>query len=485
MSFVGSSLARFFVFDPRLGPTEETEHEKILYYWPPSTPLNRQQSDIGLSEALINFTRTFSKDRPCEAVHLEKTRQAFYECEPDIWMVLAANNPATARVKDSVTTNEYESEELSDATLQRVVEQAYKTFRLFNGSMAQIVRESKEDGLREKLSDFFGHYAPTINFKTVDLFSALDGVHFLPVDKNVYLRIQSFVNWTENNFPSIEYSCFLYRDHLVWSGLEQEDMRIMYHYLVNHLLPPFKKWKDPKQQVWPIVSPTSKPNAVPYFFLKCLFDGKWDGYMQAPQGVQPTVASLPMHCPRIQLSRPHQYHTASNGQQQAQTAPDGDFYNLIIFQMLDTTCLFLVRDATKLDARFFTELRTFVTPQLEFLTPILTDHWTKKQGYADDYRYIYFNHMNLALKTSIKKKGLSITREHMKILTDMHADFEKATECVTELMVRTQNDGWVVGRKSDQREFYVIFDQKNANLLEINDEVRKLCSTYFNNIFID
>jgi hypothetical protein len=49
--------------------------------------------------------------------------------------------------------------------------------------------------------------------------------------------------------------------------------------------------------------------------------------------------------------------------------------------MLDTTCLFLVRDATKLDARFFTELRTFVTPQLEFLTPILTDHWTKKQGY--------------------------------------------------------------------------------------------------------
>jgi hypothetical protein len=35
-----------------------------------------------------------------------------------------------------------------------------------------------------------------------------------------------------------------------------------------------------------------------------------------------------------------------------------------------------------LDARFFTVLRTFVTPQLEFLTPTLTDHWTKKQGYT-------------------------------------------------------------------------------------------------------
>ncbi len=40
-----------------------------------------------------------------------------------------------------------------------------------------------------------------------------------------------------------------------------------------------------------------------FYWGRCLFDGKWDGYMQAPQGVQPTVASLPMHCPRIQLSR--------------------------------------------------------------------------------------------------------------------------------------------------------------------------------------
>lgn len=35
-------------------------------------------------------------------------------------------------------------------------------------------------------------------------------------------------------------------------------------------------------------------------------------------------------------------------------------------------------------------------------------------------------------------------------------------------MVGTLNDGWIVGKKSDQREFFVIFDQKNANLLEIN-----------------
>jgi hypothetical protein len=109
----------------------------------------------------------------------------------------------------------------------------------------------KKDGveeLRRKLACFFNRYVPTIDFGRVDLFSALDGIHFLPVDKNVYLRIQSFINWTENNFPAIQYSCFLFRDHLVWSALEQEDMRIMYKYLVEFVLPNRKKMKEARKR---------------------------------------------------------------------------------------------------------------------------------------------------------------------------------------------------------------------------------------------
>lgn len=52
-------------------------------------------------------------------------------------------------------------------------------------------------------------------------------------------------------------------------------------------------------------------------------------------------------------------------------------------------------------------------------------------------------------------------------------------------MYRTHTDLWVVGKKSDDREFYVIFDNKNANLQDINEEVKKLGETYFKNIFID
>lgn len=78
---------------------------------------------------------------------------------------------------------------------------------------------------------------PSLRFEQSDLFNTLEGVHFLPVDKNIYLRIQCFINLTENTFNKIQYSAFLYRDHLVWSALDQDDMRSLYKYLVQFLIP--------------------------------------------------------------------------------------------------------------------------------------------------------------------------------------------------------------------------------------------------------
>ena len=37
-----------------------------------------------------------------------------------------------------------------------------------------------------------------------------------------------------------------------------------------------------------------------------------------------------------------------------------------------------------------------------------------------------------------------------------------------ETFVKTMSDCWIVGRKSDQRELFVILNQKNANLIEID-----------------
>ena len=43
-----------------------------------------------------------------------------------------------------------------------------------------------------------------------------------------------------------------------------------------------------------------------------------------------------------------------------------------------------------------------------------------------------------------------------------------------ETVVKMANDCWVVGKKAEDREIYVVVNQKNANLIEINGKTFKL-----------
>ena len=62
----------------------------------------------------------------------------------------------------------------------------------------------------------FLQYLLTLKLNQSDVLDVFNGIHFLPLDKNTYLRIQCFINLLEANHPQIKYSSFLYNDQLVW-----------------------------------------------------------------------------------------------------------------------------------------------------------------------------------------------------------------------------------------------------------------------------
>jgi len=436
-NYIPPELAKFFIFNPNYGPTEKTEHLKILYFHPEGTSLDSQQSTVGLSEGLINFTRTFGVSKLCETVHTKRHKHVFYEPEPDHWLVMVVQNPKTVKSgskEGEDASTEYLEDQLDDISLHIVLEKIYYAWKIFNGPFLYIVDNFDIDTLRSRLKSSMPVLLKQLDFNQVDLFSTLDGIHFLPVNKNVYLRIQSFINLTENTFDqAIVYSTLLYKDNLVWSGLDQEDMRTFYKYLMTELKKHNHKTKS--------------------------------GFLKGPENLTD---------PNTQVTAPLVF-----------IGPEPKQYYLIIYQQQDITCMFLINSADLKNIAFYRQLTDCVKTHIDFLSPIIAEHYSRKQGVDDEYRYIYFNHMNLALKTSLKHKGQDLTPDIMRILNEMHSDFEASKEGINEVLIRTQNDGWVVGKKSDQREFYVIFDQKSANLIEINEEVKKLSSTYFNNIFID
>lgn len=52
-----ASIGSLAVYSPEYGLTEETEDEKLLFYYPDSASTDIKLRHVGLCEAMVNFTR--------------------------------------------------------------------------------------------------------------------------------------------------------------------------------------------------------------------------------------------------------------------------------------------------------------------------------------------------------------------------------------------------------------------------------------------
>uniref|UniRef100_A0A673AJU2 CCZ1/INTU/HSP4 first Longin domain-containing protein n=1 Tax=Sphaeramia orbicularis TaxID=375764 RepID=A0A673AJU2_9TELE len=233
------SLLSFFIYNPTFGPREGEEEKKILFYHPSDVEKNEKIRNVGLCEAIVQFTRTFCPTKPAKSLHTQKNRQFFFEPEDNFWIVMVVRNPMVEKPnKDGKPpTIEYQEDEILDTVYGAVVRQCYSMYKLFNGTFGRAMEAGGVDLLTQKLEKFFYRYLQTLHLQSCDLLDVFGGISFFPLDKMTYLKIQSFVNRVEESLSLIKYTAFLYNDQLIWSGLEQDDMRILYKYLTTSLFP--------------------------------------------------------------------------------------------------------------------------------------------------------------------------------------------------------------------------------------------------------
>lgn len=442
-----AALEAFYCFNSEFGPHESNEHEKVLYHYPETVPFELQMREIGLCEAVINITRTFASEKLCEAMHTQKKKQSFFQAEPDYWMVLTVKNPSeTKRSKDGKSLIRWKEGALNDLALATVVEQTYSMFRMFHGTMASIVEREGLVRLREILQGFLSQYLLTMDIERLNLVKSLEGIQFLPVDKNVYLRIVSLVNLINNTFPQVRECVFLFKDHLVWSGLEQEDIRVLFRFLRLHM--GLKEGKTPS--------------------TKCFLDVNKDPTSNFVIGPKALPADEPFSLPDIYISA------------------GGDNLKLAIYRNLSVTLVLLLEPEEQSESpQFFAQLERVFDSQVKSIAPAISDNYDARKAMSEEpYRYMYFNHMNLAIKSTITK-ATAITPAVMKVLLQMREDFEKVKEKVHEQIIGTSNNTWVVGKRSEDRDLFLIIEDKKASLMEVYEEQQKLNSTLFGNIFLD
>lgn len=459
-------LQNFYVYNSSYGQKEGEEHKTILYYYPPKTDYDTQMKNVGLSEAIIKFTDTFNPDQTCEALHTQKTRQLYFQAERGFWMAMTVSIPSLTKVKDGTEYLEYQSDDVQDSVYLAVLQQAYQMFRLFKGSFTSILESKSGDVayLKQKLDHFFSRYLLTLKLNHCDILDVFQGIQFLPLDKQTFLRVQCFVNLIEAMFAQVKYTAFLYNDQLVWSGVEPGDMQVVYRYLVTSLLPAHMETE-------------LQGGSMPRHPTSPFSSSHYGRFVTGPSNLQDTAGNVGK-VPKVFINNdliPETYH-------------------LVVYRALSATVCLFIDGSLTLAIDLFKHLDIFLGPQLTSLVSEVAEQCGKQATNSgtnspdpNSPKFVYFNKLNLAQKSTVhldsrRTGNISVTPEVLRLLADINSD-KTRMPATGETILKTMSDYWVIGKLSNLREFYAVIQQKNANLIEINDEVKRLCDNQLKNIF--
>jgi len=171
---------------------------------------------------------------------------------------------------------------------------------------------------------------------------------------------------------------------------------------------------------------------------------------------------------------------------------------LVAYKQNDLTLVFLIPNSlpegyTKnYDKTFYKSIHEYLSSHSDDIIKIMNEDYEHSIKLGSDtdkeYRYVFFNKLNLAIKSSLypfnasngtsSSKGLTINGEMAHALYDLHEDLEKYPH-LTEIYTRSTTNFWIVGKRSNGRVLYVVVPKKEVSLMEVEDDVRKLSNLCF------
>ncbi|RPA91252.1 hypothetical protein L873DRAFT_1819732 [Choiromyces venosus 120613-1] len=156
-----SSLA---IYNPSLGPTDETVHDQIVFYTSRrrnTITANDRLRQIGLAQGVVEFARGFSKTQNLSSVETEKSRIVTLEIEEPGWWILAQINLTVSHNPSTYPpTIKYISQEVSPpALLLADIRQAYDQFHFHYGSFASNFARLGRSAFCKRLEKFWLRWA--------------------------------------------------------------------------------------------------------------------------------------------------------------------------------------------------------------------------------------------------------------------------------------------------------------------------------------
>ncbi|CAE8581447.1 unnamed protein product, partial [Polarella glacialis] len=162
----------------------------------------------------------------------------------------------------------------------------------------------------------------------------------------------------------------------------------------------------------------------------------------------------------------------------------------------------IFEESAQLDAKVLESLRTACTRasgdglSLAELHPLIAPQYSQVMENEDEYRFIYYNHSNHAMRlsnqSSFSRSLLGGSRTHnagpkadeRALLCPLHATMADPKLKCREVSWKAADRGWVCAKRWREREFYLMLDGSNTSLAKCQEECARFASIHFSNIFM-
>ncbi|OIW03068.1 hypothetical protein TanjilG_19348 [Lupinus angustifolius] len=490
------------IFDVRRGQNEGEEMDKILFFFPNSSPFSKQLSLIGLTEALITFTSIFSPHSPCDSIHAQFHSHIFHQPEPDIWIILVLN-----KINDSEPL-------WTDHALRNFLKEIHSLFVMFHGTVRSILEKEPSGGLiRRYLYSFIMDYLRDfIVGKKLHLPSFRDclkehgTVQMLTISREAAIEVQSLVKELEpsaGNTPC--HSLVLYQDLLVSTTLSPDDTINLFTYAVLRLTPHAlssgaSSWSYLRKgnnasnigiehsssvsESFYGSSDASSGEDNHYHIVRPLQPDKWskgkDGYLVTDLwGAE--VGTWVFATPTVWLQQ------------------SGERMYLCAYQHRSLTLILLIPVSSIPNGEqgvSAVKQQVLENASLKILKveEKLSKGWGGENAYhVSGYRYLLLDGDRNVSRASPATKVTTLSKESLLAMNKLRQEVEleksrakldsDGCEKDLEVCIRAKNNAWVIARTTRGKELYMVLEKANETLLYASDAVEKFSNRYCDGTF--
>ncbi|CDS11353.1 hypothetical protein LRAMOSA03616 [Lichtheimia ramosa] len=470
-------LSYFCVYNPSLAQNEENTKDQILYYTAKTVvPADVKMKQVGLAQALVNFSSAFSPSQPAQNVHAQKHRLIFLQPEPGFWMHMCVElGILRKQVKDSKgkekLVTEYLDAQLNDHALEAVLRIGYEQFRLLNGTMTSILTNAaRRSTLMHRIEEFFSEWIWKWDFDRLDTIvftGVFNGVPVQPLQRQNYLRIQDLdkIIQTKTRFISHmmtwdNHGGLVYRS----PGLDMQDVVALRKWICQGQQ---QRDKENQQQQQLVSSKSLTTHNAANTFKS--FTRSLSHYFSssAPTSPEERPSTPENDSPSSDASgtvedvvRVHLKSRSGQEQQEAENEEELEEYFLLVYKSDLLWCFLLPAFAEGAeewlaDPASMVQLENaLVEGDIYDLTTIIVEnkestHEKSSMALGKHYRCFYYDNATLNIKSTLmdqRKDAFTVNNDMLLQLLDIKNDFE-AIPNTSEVYTRSTTNYWIAGRR--------------------------------------